>query len=297
MVIDKARKKGKCVECGKEFEKGHERGGKWYSCPHQKLCSKECREKSINRTRVPKITKKIKCQHCGKEFEKTAYEKAFKHIKYCSKECLHEATKENKKIKSKGVVKNASIQIHQTRSGFLEPKNVLEFQVGSQVYVPDYRFGYQQYCTYCGSQAQSIDHCVAWAYISALGARKSNVKGITTHACFKCNSKLNDRMFDTFIERVIFMRSYYSEVMKRYFGDWTMKEIEQQNFDYTLKTYIMDNYYTREQCEQRIKWTETKEFKEIMDQNKFSIVNNIEKFTPGQKNYLIDYFNLNENLY
>ena len=59
MVIDKVREKGKCVECGKEFEKGYEKGGKWYPNPKQKFCSKECREKNTNRTRVPKITKKI----------------------------------------------------------------------------------------------------------------------------------------------------------------------------------------------------------------------------------------------
>ena len=77
------------------------------------------------------------------------------------------------------------------------------------------------------------------------------------------------------------MRSYYSEVMKRYFGDWTMKEIEQQNFDYTLKTYIMDNYYTREQCEQRIKWTETKEFKEIQRQQYELFLHKQHDYGPG----------------
>ena len=82
------------------------------------------------------------------------------------------------------------------------------------------------------------------------------------------------------------------QVLKRFFTHWTLKEIKQEDFDYGLETFILDHYYTRDLCEERVKWTETKEFTEIMDQNKFSIIQNIEKFTPKQTAYLIEYFNL-----
>ncbi len=287
------KEKGICIECSKEFDKGyHTLRGKWVPSLKQILCSKECRKKHYDKERVPKVTLTLTCEQCKKPFEKTGYEKSVKKVKYCGPDCNIKALKEKAIYRQKGTLRRGHLQISQSKHGFLQPRNVLEFQVGSQVYVPDYRFGYQQYCTYCGAFPQDIDHCIAWAYISASGARRSNVKGITTHSCFKCNSKLSDRMFDSFIERVIFMRNYYAEVLKKYFGNWTLKEIKQENFDYGLETFILDSYYTKQLCEERVKWTETKEFKEIMDQNKFAVIQNVEKLSPNQSAYLIEYFNL-----
>jgi hypothetical protein len=287
---------GICPICNKKFNKGfRNKRGNWQRLPSQKVCSKECKKKYENLQKTPKATLTFICEHCKKPFEKTGSENTLKRIfKYCTKECSVEARKERIKSseRQKGAVKRGHLQISQSRGGSLLPKYIMEFPKGDTVPIPNYRFGFRHHCTYCGATPQDVDHCIAWAYISAPGDKRSNVRGITTYSCHKCNSKLSDRMFDSFIERVIFIRSYYVRVLKRFFTHWTLKEIKQENFDYGLETFILDHYHTRDLCEERVKWTETKEFIEIMDQNKFSIIQNIEKFTPKQTAYLIEYFNL-----
>ena len=74
--------------------------------------------------------------------------------------------------------------------------------------------------------------------------------------------------------------------------------LKQENFDYSLETYILDNHFHKEQCEEKIKWIESDIFKEeIYDQIKFSVLHNVENFTNEQQAFLVEYFGLNNNFH
>ena len=293
-------KTANCKVCGKLFDQGYyNKNGNWAYSPAMKICSDKCREAHHNSKKTPKITKKLKCQQCGCTYKATGYEKCLKANKYCGDKCKKEAIKEASKSRKyqKASVKGFKTEL--TSENFATPHTIY-FKPGETVKIPNYRFGLKDLCTYCGTSSEriDIDHCIAWSYISSSGEKRSNIKGITTYSCAKCNSKLNDRMFDTFIERMMFMRTYYSHVYNRFSTDWTYKTIKQENFDYTLETYILDNYLQKEQCEEKIKWIESNIFKEeIYDQVKFSVLHNIENFTNEQQAFLVEYFGLNNNFH
>jgi hypothetical protein len=291
-----------CKVCGKLFDQGYyNKNGNWVNQRRIKMCSHKCREieKDRNRTPAPKITKELKCQQCGCTYKATNYEKSLKTHKYCGDKCQKQATKEAQKSGKYQKASVKSFKTELTSRNFAIP-HAIYFKPGETVKIPNYRFGLKDRCTYCGTLSEriDIDHCIAWSYISSNGEKRSNIKGITTYSCAKCNSKLNDRMFDTFIERMMFMRTYYSRVYSRFSTDWTYKTIKQENFDYTLETYVLDDYLHKEQCEKKIKWIKSNVFKEeIYDQVKFSVLHNLENFTSEQQAFLFEYFGLNNNFH
>ena len=289
-----------CKVCGKLFDQGYyNKKGNWAHSPTMKICSDKCREIEKNRNKTPKVTKQLKCERCKCTYKATGYEKTLKQKKYCGDKCKKESIEEAQKS---GKYQKASIKGFKTEltsKNFAIP-HTIHFKAGETVKIPNYRFGLKDCCTYCGisSERIDIDHCVAWSYISSSGEKRSNIKGITTYSCAKCNSKLNDRMFDTFIERMMFMRTYYSHIYSRFSTDWTYKTIKQEDFDYALETYILDNHFHKEQCEEKIKWIESDIFKEeIYDQIKFSVLYNVENFTSEQQAFLVEYFGLNNNFH
>ena len=234
---------------------------------NQKFCKPECCKKNQEMIwgsqRKSKVTKVIKCKWCGEPFEKTAYEGNFKNFKYCSPKCSREYNSAKKKT---GATDHSS-KISLTRRGKSSSKQNLKVKLG----LPDYLFGDSTYCSYCGESMiqspSSIDHCIPRSFFLDVGVRGSNARGLTTHSCFKCNSILSDKIFDTFRQRREYVTNHYQRVIDRFFNEentWTSQELDEHDVDYGLRKLIEQKIFNRYVLIDKVNWPYAPEYEEIV---------------------------------
>ena len=120
--------------------------------------------------------------------------------------------------------------------------------------------GHRGICVYCGDKADSVDHLIPISSSIWSGIKRKH-KHITdagpiANACRDCNSRLSDRWFDDFWER---MEWSHSNIDKRAGTiDFHKKELDQ--FDYTLRTLIEKRRNVAIWMRQRADWFGCREF-------------------------------------
>lgn len=106
--------------------------------------------------------------------------------------------------------------------------------------IPDFIFGRDYMCTYCGEPATCIDHCVPWTYISSTKRNAhSSKRGLRTYACHDCNSFLTDTFHQTFMDRCVAVSQHWHKLLEKKFAktpNWTEKELAQ--LDSNLRTFV-----------------------------------------------------------
>jgi hypothetical protein len=162
-----------------------------------------------------------------------------------------------------------------------------------------FRFGMPGTCTYCGNTAKAIDHCILWSFLSAMHKRHSwaNRRGITTYTCPTCNSKLSDRFFDTFLERVEFINGYWQE---RYFARakkqpaWSQDEL--MTVKYSLRSFIKNKLDEVGLLKTQSEWIGTDEFRYELEEVRCTLDYNrenesfpiLERYFGSSFSYFID---------
>ncbi len=115
-------------------------------------------------------------------------------------------------------------------------------------------------CVYCGDPADSIDHLIPISS-SKFGGQKRIGKhltdaGPTAHSCRDCNSRLGDRWFDDFWERMEWIHNGLDQ--RAGTVDYHKRELAQ--FDYTLRTLIERQRNIAIWMRQRADWFGCREF-------------------------------------
>lgn len=123
------------------------------------------------------------------------------------------------------------------RKRLLKEHEVDRFDATSAL--PDFHFGIEETCTYCGEYADSVDHCIPWAMLhTANESKRRSLRGITTPSCMWCNQKLMDNFYPTFAERLTTVESFVIREAKKYTGvpSWADEDI--CKLDFTLRSYV-----------------------------------------------------------
>jgi hypothetical protein len=237
---------------------------------NQKFCNQKCLIDHYG-GRKKKITKVLTCKWCNEKFEKTGYGGNLKQVKYCSQKCSLKAQSARKKTGAT----NHSSKITLKRRGKSSANESCKVKLG----LPDYIFGNATFCTYCGesmiNSPTSIDHCIPRSFFLDVGVKGSNARGLTTYSCFKCNSILSDKIFDTFRLRRECITNHYQSITDRFFNEentWTEEELDEHEVDYSLRKYIEQKIWNRYVLIDKINWPFSIEYKEILDSVKFDIL-------------------------
>jgi len=123
----------------------------------------------------------------------------------------------------------------------------------------DYIFGIKGRCTYCGEDAEEIDHCIPRGLTGSIKTNKS--RGVRTYSCAECNSALSGRAFSTFYDRMSYARKKVEQRVSKA-SKWTQKEIDE--LDYSLATVIVAGSKKKEKSDSRMKWLNTKWYAQIL---------------------------------
>jgi uncharacterized protein YlaI len=145
--------------------------------------------------------------------------------------------------------------------------------------VPDYLFGCQGICTYCGYTANTIDHVIPVSFFDGRIVRAGAVrsKGVRTYACSDCNTVLSNKYFESFRKRCQYINQ---AIARRYKGIlnlpvWTPEEFAELGKNFRSK--LAEKMNLKAIVLERIRWQTTNEFDEYCKEPR-------------------DYFKANENV-
>lgn len=157
-------------------------------------------------------------------------------------------------------------------------------------YVPNLRFGSWAFCSYCGEVPVGVDHCVPWNTLARLGQTRSNNVGLTTYACQLCNSKLNDRVFDTFEDRVAHMTRVFSRKARKATA-WDRAEAARE-LRGSLKRHVLAKCDDKEVYQRQAAWPTHPDFLDMLADMRARIVGNSDALSDKELDFLRGYFNL-----
>ena len=109
-------------------------------------------------------------------------------------------------------------------------------------------------CTYCGVQANALDHVIPVSYnqITRKGAKYS--QEITVPCCHECNHTLSNKWLPTIAERAEELIECYKKKYRKVLAqkDWTNKEINQLGG--TLKKMIRGKVQAKRDIDERLEF-------------------------------------------
>jgi hypothetical protein len=151
--------------------------------------------------------------------------------------------------------------------------------------LPYFKFGSSTTCTYCGEDAESIDH--VFCVCSQTMKRKNSDKtayGPTTHACLDCNNKLGSRQFDSFLERCQFVSDRLAKKARPIM--WTQGELN--TLAYSLKDYVSREMKKRLYYRFRADWFQSRDFVLNLEVIRFELC--LDETSPQYNEQMFRYF-------
>lgn len=140
----------------------------------------------------------------------------------------------------------------------MEKKKEGETSDRLDISLPNFFFGNEKICTYCGDPASGVDHIIPFVYQRS-GKRTAAFKtqgGPVTGCCRYCNSIKGDKHFSSFDECCRYIRDRLDIEAKPVV--WSIKEIKQ--LDYKLQSYIESERKRRLWLRGRADWFESRDF-------------------------------------
>jgi hypothetical protein len=119
-------------------------------------------------------------------------------------------------------------------------------------FIPDILFGTKGICTYCGEEADTIDHVIPIAFYGIKRKFINNDNGVRTYACRSCNSSLGSRVFVTFKARLTHVAATHSKKSKQTKSKWSHKELEE--LDHNLQSFIKAKKNISDSNQSKTKW-------------------------------------------
>lgn len=152
--------------------------------------------------------------------------------------------------------------------------------------LPNFTFGNPNLCTYCGDDAQSIDHVIAVAYQKSQNRFNTDKLkyGPITYCCSSCNSFLGSSFFDSFELRCRYVSGKLNE--RAFAVLWTEAEIKK--LDYSLADYIQREKNKRLWYRFRSDWFQSREFLLNLEELKWQPI--LDKTSPKYNEQLFNYF-------
>jgi hypothetical protein len=130
-------------------------------------------------------------------------------------------------------------------------------------------FGDWATCTYCGCEAQCVEHVIPVCFFLRTPRSESsqsfvNSQGIRTSACNSCNNFAGGKVFNTFEEKCVFINWRIQIRLKRLrTAGWTSDEV--QELKGKLKDYVKLKKSEKENLENRANWFGSNSFFEVID--------------------------------
>jgi uncharacterized protein YlaI len=136
--------------------------------------------------------------------------------------------------------------------------------------VPDYLFGCQGVCTYCGDICNEIDHVIPVSFFDGKVVRTSNMrgKGVRTYACRECNGILSNKYFENFLDRCRYVNKKISQKYKRILNLPIWEEQEFKQLGKNIKSKLAEKLNLKAIVLERIRWQSTNEFDEYRKEPK-----------------------------
>lgn len=127
-------------------------------------------------------------------------------------------------------------------------------------WVPDrFVFGEVGTCFYCGSEGDSLDHCIPIIFLS----HRRSAFGIRVWACRDCNHRLSNAYYPTLAERCAAIRKKLTKKLQRTASapQWTEKELS--TMGHGLKSDIRAFEMRRRVAVARLAWQDGWAFQRI----------------------------------
>lgn len=122
--------------------------------------------------------------------------------------------------------------------------------------LPNFKFGNETICTYCGDKASGRDHVIPVRYQHLHDQSRGRSNGPITFACQRCNSKLGANWFDTFDERCRWMRDKIASIgLEVLWHKWELAKL-----DYNLQRSIQYTQNYRKWQRERADWYESRDY-------------------------------------
>ena len=157
-----------------------------------------------------------------------------------------------------------------------------------QSVIPNMRFGLEGVCSYCGLDADQIDHVIPWSYIALPGERRTNARGITTYSCQWCNVRLGAILFPSMLTRLMHIEGEARSLSKKYrrAPQWGDEEI--MELDGSLRSYVI-----KAQAEMRVidsiaSWAFSPKYFRIIDTVRSS--DYVDDESPRRNPFVIEFF-------
>lgn len=151
-------------------------------------------------------------------------------------------------------------------------------------HIPTFWFGSSNVCTYCGDNAQGVDHVIPWSFQKDRPRHHQHASGPMTYACTLCNSFLSNRFFSDFRMRCEFVRDYLDRKARPVI--WHNYELEK--LDYTVRTYIQKQQKRRLWLRMRADWFEGRDF--LLNLEPLLWERHLDRFSGTFHKGLHDYF-------
>lgn len=121
--------------------------------------------------------------------------------------------------------------------------------------IPSFIFGSPENCTYCGETPNALDHVIPVSQYS-VKKRKAGGKerGVRTYACTQCNSILGDKYFDTFLERIMFVRGRLTEKAGRNSRKAAWDDDEILELSGSIRNYVASKQFKIRAMDRRTEW-------------------------------------------